>query len=63
MTSAREPMLTKRQREKVAAEILGLIGPSTGDADERAFRFVATQVGRQTSEEFAFCSRDVRGRP
>ena len=57
------PMLTKRQRLKVHAEIMGLIGPHTKDADAEIIRFVAGQVGWQTSEEVAFCKRDVRGRP
>ena len=58
-----EPILTKRQREKVMLEIIEMIGPMTDDNDERVMRFVARQVGRQTVEEVAFCKRDVRGRP
>ena len=58
-----EPILTKRQREKVMLEIVEMIGPMTDDNDERVMRFVARQVGRQTVEEVEFCKRDVRGRP
>jgi hypothetical protein len=57
------PILTKRQRQKIHDEIMGLIGPSTSDADARAISFVAGQVGQQTREEVEFCRHDVRGRP
>lgn len=57
-------MLTKRQRLKVHAEIMGLIGPHTKPHDAEMIRFVAGQVGWQTSEEREFCGKhDVRGRP
>jgi hypothetical protein len=56
------PILTGRQREKVAEEIRGLVGPLTTEEDAEVIRFVAKQVGRQTSEEAAFCAVDPRGR-
>jgi hypothetical protein len=43
-----EPMLTKRQRQKVASEVQHLVGPCTTDADMRVIKFVAAQVGRQS---------------
>jgi hypothetical protein len=58
-----DPILTKRQRQKVHDEIMGFIGPSTSDADARTISFVAGQVGRQTREEVEFCRHGVRGRP
>lgn len=57
-----EPLLTKRQREKVAREIADLIGPMTDENDASVIRFVARQVERQTAEEVEFCRHDVRGR-
>jgi hypothetical protein len=57
-----EPMLTRKQRHKVHSEILSLIGLLTSDDDCRVIRFVATQVGRQSSEEAEFCKHDGRGR-
>lgn len=44
-------LLTRRQRQKVEGEILGLIGPSTTSADAAVIRLVALQVGRPTAEE------------
>ena len=61
MSSA--PILTRRQRQKVHDEIVGLVGPSTSDSDMRTIAFVAGQVGRQTREEVEFWKHDVRGRP
>ena len=57
------PMLTKRQRQKVASEIISLIGPGTSDAEARTLRFAAHQIGRQTEEEVRFCRTNPRGRP
>lgn len=62
MSKVDEPMLTLRQRQKVASEIRHLAGPHTSDADMRVIDFVAHQVGRQTAEEVEFCKRDGRGR-